>query len=65
MPEIAPPETRVIEVNRTERTLLLNLLSTQWDVANEERMKTEPNSMEELWYLERQSLVEGLQRKLR
>jgi hypothetical protein len=62
--EIAPAETRVLEVNQTERILILNLLSTQWDVANEERMKTEPNSMDELWFLERQSLIEGLQRKL-
>jgi hypothetical protein len=65
VPEIAPAETRVLEVNQTERILILNLLSTQWDVANEERMKTEPNSMDELWFLERQSLIEGLQRKLK
>jgi hypothetical protein len=64
VPEIAPAETRVLEVNQTERILILNLLSTQWDVANEERMKTEPNSMDELWFLERQSLIEGLQKKL-
>jgi hypothetical protein len=53
-----------LEVNQPERILILNLLSTQWDVANEERMKTEPNSMDELWFLERQALIEGLQRKL-
>jgi hypothetical protein len=38
--EIAPAETRVLEVNQTERILILNLLSTQWDVANESHRGT-------------------------
>jgi hypothetical protein len=65
MVDMPPPGSRVVEVTATERLILLDLLRHMWEAADEARMTSEPGSWDATFHLERQQVVEGMQRKLR
>ena len=65
MVDVAPPESRILEVSGPSLTFMINVLVAKWDEADEARMQCEPMSMDETYWLERQQMIEGLQRQLR
>lgn len=62
---VSPATSQVVELSTPERVFLRNVLAARWDEADEERMKSNPDSADYAFLLERQQMIEGLLVKLK